>query len=293
MMKRPLVLLFLAAIAVPTSGQITHRISFQHPSDVPNNITIATDRQLGVDLDDGRLWRCEPTVTFCTAAEWKPVGQVEIQEEGASLPLRPAVNFIGTAVTCVDNPGSTRTDCTISGGPLVVKEDNVTVEGNAANLNFDLGFDITSSPAGQANVFLDLTEVAASSPFVRRVGDTMTGDLVMDDGVTDSPKLTLTPATGTTWSLFTADADDDFRLEVNTADTEQFELFNLGAGLLDVVIEGSLGVGGMTPLATLHVQGHMLLDHTSDMDDDHAFEIHERPGADPHPCPRLQPGLER
>lgn len=39
-----------------------------------------------------------------------------IQDEGLALTARPSLNFTGTGVACVDNAGSTRTDCTISSG---------------------------------------------------------------------------------------------------------------------------------------------------------------------------------
>ena len=39
-----------------------------------------------------------------------------IQDEGVSLTQRPTFNFIGAGVSAVDNPGSNRTDITISGG---------------------------------------------------------------------------------------------------------------------------------------------------------------------------------
>lgn len=39
-----------------------------------------------------------------------------IQDEGTPRTLRPALNFIGSGISCVDNAGANRTDCTISGG---------------------------------------------------------------------------------------------------------------------------------------------------------------------------------
>ena len=39
-----------------------------------------------------------------------------VMEEAAPLARRAKINFVGTAVTCVDNAGQTRTDCTITGG---------------------------------------------------------------------------------------------------------------------------------------------------------------------------------
>jgi len=43
-------------------------------------------------------------------------GYQTIQDETTPLTQRTAVNFTGTGVTCVDNAGNTRTDCTIPGG---------------------------------------------------------------------------------------------------------------------------------------------------------------------------------
>lgn len=40
-----------------------------------------------------------------------------IQDEGVARPVRQGgTNFIGAGVSCVDNAGSVRTDCTIAGG---------------------------------------------------------------------------------------------------------------------------------------------------------------------------------
>lgn len=39
-----------------------------------------------------------------------------IQEEGVDLTQRLKVNFIGSPVTCVDNAGASRTDCTVTAG---------------------------------------------------------------------------------------------------------------------------------------------------------------------------------
>jgi hypothetical protein len=54
---------------------------------------------------------------------------VRVQDEGTALPQRFTVNFTGAGVTCVDNGGSNRTDCTIPGGgssPLTTKGDLYT-----------------------------------------------------------------------------------------------------------------------------------------------------------------------
>ena len=43
-------------------------------------------------------------------------GYATIQDEAAGLTARTIVNFTGAGVSCVDNAGATRTDCTIAGG---------------------------------------------------------------------------------------------------------------------------------------------------------------------------------
>lgn len=43
-------------------------------------------------------------------------GYSTVQDEGSALTARTAINFTGAGVSCVDNGGATRTDCTISGG---------------------------------------------------------------------------------------------------------------------------------------------------------------------------------
>lgn len=43
-------------------------------------------------------------------------GYATVQEEGSDLTQRTKLNFIGSAVTCVDDAGNTRTNCTVTGG---------------------------------------------------------------------------------------------------------------------------------------------------------------------------------
>ena len=45
-----------------------------------------------------------------------PTAYSTVQDEGVALTQRSAINFTGAGVTCADNAGSTRTDCTIPGG---------------------------------------------------------------------------------------------------------------------------------------------------------------------------------
>jgi hypothetical protein len=53
---------------------------------------------------------------FPAAAAAQSVPPMRIYDEGTLRPLRYRLNFIGSGVSCVDNAGSSRTDCTVSGG---------------------------------------------------------------------------------------------------------------------------------------------------------------------------------
>lgn len=55
-----------------------------------------------------------------TGLEWNTCSATSaysvVQDEGSSLTSRGTINFIGAAITCVDNSGASRTDCTIDAG---------------------------------------------------------------------------------------------------------------------------------------------------------------------------------
>lgn len=55
-----------------------------------------------------------------------PVGYATIQQATVPLTQRQVVNFTGAGVTCVDNAGATRTDCTVAGGGGVTTKQNLT-----------------------------------------------------------------------------------------------------------------------------------------------------------------------
>lgn len=67
-----------------------------------------------------------------------------VQDEAVSLAQRATINFIGSGVTCADNAGSSRTDCTIPGagaGPIgtdkQIAYNNAGTESGSANLTWD------------------------------------------------------------------------------------------------------------------------------------------------------------
>lgn len=59
-------------------------------------------------------------------------GYATIQDEAGSLTQRTTLNFTGAGVSCVDNGGATRTDCTISGGGSTTFDTIGDAAGNGA-----------------------------------------------------------------------------------------------------------------------------------------------------------------
>ncbi len=59
-------------------------------------------------------------------------GYTTIQDEAGSLTQRATLNFTGAGVACVDNAGSTRTDCTIAGGGSTTFDTIGDAAGNGA-----------------------------------------------------------------------------------------------------------------------------------------------------------------
>ncbi len=128
-----------------------------------------------------------------------------VQEEGSSLTQRRTVNFIGSSVTCVDNGGSSRTDCTISAGgsqDLQQTYDNetapalITLSNTLGGIIFegdsetsDAGLTLRDSTSGKLGLLIDNDDEAAneSSPILRIANSTVgAGDTQFDLVVTIS-----------------------------------------------------------------------------------------------------------
>lgn len=65
-------------------------------------------------------------------------GYATVQDEGSGLTQRTTLNFTGTGVSCADNSGSSRTDCTINSGAA-------TAGGNSGNVQFNQGGSIVGA----------------------------------------------------------------------------------------------------------------------------------------------------
>lgn len=94
-------------------------------------------------------------------------GVTVVKKNGTYVSARSILNFIegsNVTLTIADDSAGNEIDITIASsggggaGTLVVQEDDVTVAATADTIDFGNGFDVTESPAGEANVAMDLGE---------------------------------------------------------------------------------------------------------------------------------------
>lgn len=117
-------------------------------------------------------------------------GYTGISDEGSGLTSRATLNFTGAGVSCVDNAGSTRTDCTIAGGAgaaYATCQEEGTPLTQRATFNF-VGAALTAADnAGATRTDVTLSQSPASTSVVG-TGRTLTagngltggGDLTAD-----------------------------------------------------------------------------------------------------------------
>ncbi|KKN78735.1 hypothetical protein LCGC14_0348020 [marine sediment metagenome] len=202
-----------------------------------------------------------------------------IQDEAVSLATEPTLNFTGAGVVCADNPGNTRTDCTItgvagSGVQLDLGNDDVIESTGITEINVDNDTNsiFTETPADQLLIdaslnwpisddvsctdCLNATEI--EDIYVLIVGDTVTGNIDFDDGVGESPRVLFSPQTGTVWDIYAEDATDDLQIEVTTAVAEGLDIVNTGAGIVVLSLD-SLATGGASECVEADTNGVLAL----------------------------------
>lgn len=98
----------------------------------------------------------------------------QVAEEGTALTFRPTVNFIGPAMTCADNSGSNRTDCTItdSTGYATVADEGVSLT-QRATVNFTGAGVVCVDNAGSSRTDCTIAGGGGASPLTTK-GDLYT-----------------------------------------------------------------------------------------------------------------------
>lgn len=76
-------------------------------------------RVVATGANAGKVYCCIGYVPGSSDGTWTECsagGGHTIADEGTARPEQPTLNFVGAGVSCVDNAGASRTDCTIPGG---------------------------------------------------------------------------------------------------------------------------------------------------------------------------------
>ena len=107
---------------------------------------------------------------------------------------------------------------------------------------------VITSITDSAGVASNISNETGSGQLVFSTGatlgaTTMVGQLSMNDGVGDSPSITLLSQTGPTYGFTVEDNSDAMLLGGNAATQATLKLINTGIGELDVTVEGELYLG--------------------------------------------------
>lgn len=98
----------------------------------------------------------------------------QVMDEGTGLTRREKVNFIGSAITCVDNAGNLRTDCTITAGAGASSLEvysNVSATRSSPTAAIEIGVGLAAQVSGSTHSFrVDFSSVASRSDIINLRG---------------------------------------------------------------------------------------------------------------------------
>lgn len=207
-----------------------------------------------VDLGSPIILVDGTTVTTTGGADG--VGYDEVLEEGAGLPKQAQVNFIGAAMTCVNDAGNTRTNCTIvSASPGGADKQVQFNDAGAFGGDADLTWDKTANDLG-------IGDCAFTTPAANVISITCNGVEVarFNTAASGVNYVDMTPAaTGSGPTIAAAGSDTDVDLHLDgqgsgdvRVDSDTVWLISPGQlwfGTSSVAgIRGVHGVGGSTAI---------------------------------------------
>lgn len=125
-----------------------------------------------------------------------------VQDEGSGLTQRATINFTGAGVSCVDNSGSSRTDCTISGGGggggATIDSTTNLIKGDGAGNGVDTKVAVTSPTTAATMAFsvdnATLTFQGTGTVVNRDSTDTLTNKTLTQPTIADFTNATHTHA---------------------------------------------------------------------------------------------------
>ncbi len=220
----------------------SNRLRFWNGTDSTYPSTIAATTKGDLSVFTGSEWGrlAAGTNNYCLVADSAEVtglkwascsaatGYQTIKDEGSSLTQRTILNFTGAGVSCVDNAGATRTDCTISSGGST---GNWTFTGDAAD---DTGAAVLTIGATTATG-VTLSRTAGT---ITMAGDTVFG---ANKGVTVTAGTSSFNFSGGTGTFLTSSGANTLSGTTTLAANKNFS-YAAGTGTFD----GSASSGAFT-----------------------------------------------
>lgn len=192
-----------------SGGTVRH----SHATDCSTGVTTALSFEQCVDLDDGKLWTCSsPSAGGASSTLCDDAGDWILNSSASSSGVSTFETRAGAVVSVAGDYTATEITNTPAG-------------------------DIAATTAQAALNELDTEKLPLA-------GGTATGNVLLDDNTGDSPQVQFAPQDGTQWNLYVENTGDDFQLEANTASTETIDIGNVGAGVVNVTVDGSVTATG-------------------------------------------------
>lgn len=145
-----------AEIAAVATTKLTGTVTDAQLASSYSGVGACSANQFANSLNDNASPTCAQ-VNYSNLAGSVPA-YATVQDEGSALTQRAAINFTGTGVSCVDNSGSGRTDCTISGGGGGGSANTVAV-----TVDFGAG-DTTASTVVTSQAWVTSSSIIACAP---------------------------------------------------------------------------------------------------------------------------------
>lgn len=185
-----------------------------------------------------------------------------IQDEGISLTQRTTLNFIGTSITCADNSGAAKTDCTEQSyntvqdeGTPLTKRDTINFTGAGVTCSDSGGVTVCNIPSGSGVTGTGTSGHFAGWSSSSSIGDTNftfsgntisttgtgSGILINPPGVSSGNGLGISLITAATTS--TSSADSSGSLTIQTANS------SFGASTGNINITAGSVSGSTSPTA--------------------------------------------
>lgn len=192
---------------VTTDGSTWTATTVPNAALANSSVTVNTTSPLGgggaVSLGASLTLTCSTCVTQAYAT---------VQDEGSGLTQRSTLNFTGAGVSCADNSGSTRTDCTIAGSTGTVSSIATTSPISGGTITTTGTLSCPTCLSGTPTATGDIMYSTAGGQALSPLASVAAGSLLRSGGVASAPAWSTTtwPNSATTGDLLYASGSNAY-----------------------------------------------------------------------------------